>query len=54
MMLLVGDAPRRVLESGSAEGGSFPRVCGGHAHVPIHGDEVPQEDHAIAMRGEGG
>ncbi len=49
--MLVGNAPCRVLKSGGAEGGSFPRVRGGH--VPIHGDEVPQEDHAIVSRGGG-
>ena len=48
----MGNAPHHVLESGGAEGGSFLHVRGGH--VPIHGDEVPQEDHAIALRGRGG
>ena len=51
MALLVGDAPRCVFQSGGAEGGSFPSVRGGH--VLIHGDEVPQEHHAIASRGGG-
>ncbi len=48
----MGNAPRRVLQSGGAEGGSFLCIRGGH--VLIHGDEVPQEHHAIASRGGGG